>query len=104
MGIDRPKPRTTEDELARKQKGKLIAEQDRSDIEALIKLPEFRRFMHRVMVSGGIMRKTFTGNSQTFYNDGRREYAVDIWTMLAIVDNEAAVRMVLPQQEDKPND
>ena len=80
------------------------ARQEKAELEYLLKQPEFERYMKRLMISGSIMKSVFTGNSQTFYNSGRQDFATEIWTSIAIIDNEAAVKMLLPEKEEGLND
>lgn len=91
----------TEREEAEKRR----IENERLDIEALIKMPQFQRYMKRIFKSGGIMRSVFTGNSQTFYNSGKQDFATEIWTTLALINNRDAVEMLLPDNDkDQQND
>lgn len=75
--------------------------QQRIDIEFLLDIPQFHRYMKNVLASGRIMQSCFTGNSQTFYNEGRRDYSTEIWASIAEIDNKAAVEMLLPENKEE---
>ena len=47
-------------------------EREDGDITKLLKQVEFRRFIWRLLTFTGIYRTSFTGNSTTFLNEGKR--------------------------------
>jgi len=47
--------------------------QELNDIKSVMETPAGRRFIWRVMDRAGVFRGCFTGNSTTFYNEGRRD-------------------------------
>jgi len=55
-----------------------LRKRELSDIRKVISFPEGRRFMWRLWGEAGIYTDSFTGNSQTFYNEGRRSLGLMI--------------------------
>ncbi len=48
------------------------------DYDKLMKLPEFRRFIWRELARAKIYNTTFTGNSATYVNEGRRQIGLEL--------------------------
>jgi hypothetical protein len=42
------------------------------DVKKVISSPEGRRFLWKLMGEAGVFRSSFTGNSETFFNEGKR--------------------------------
>lgn len=51
-------------------------DQELEDIRILLKYPSGVRFFKRIMIEGKVFTTTFTGNSQTFFNEGQRNLAL----------------------------
>lgn len=103
MGESISRPGRAEDIEARKRKQKaaeLENESRRLDIEYLMKTPQFRRYIRRVLASGGMMQSVMTGNSQTFYKSGRQDFTREIWAELAIHDRDGALDLMVPQKNE----
>lgn len=49
------------------------------DVRAVMSTVEGRRFIWRILEAGNIFRKCFTGNSQTFYLEGKRELTLEFY-------------------------
>lgn len=47
-------------------------EQRQNDLKAVVSTPEGKRFIASILADCGIYRSSFTGNSQTFFNEGQR--------------------------------
>ena len=56
-----------------------IADKDKTALETLLKSEEGRWFIARLMKNEGLTTSAFTGNSATFFNEGRRSVVVDIY-------------------------
>lgn len=56
-----------------------IASKDKTALQALLASEEGRWFLARLLKNEGLTTSAFTGNSATFYNEGRRSVAVDIY-------------------------
>lgn len=61
---------------------KRIAEQRReqhiADMRWLMGQPQGRRLMHGWLKDAGIFTPSYTGNSETFYREGRRSFGLDL--------------------------
>ena len=53
-----------------------MAEKDRESLRTLLNMPEGRWFIVRLLDKTKVMLESFTGNSSTFYNEGRRSVGV----------------------------
>ena len=71
-------------------------ERELNDIKKLVSLVEGRRFLWRILSEAGIYRNSFTGNSTTFYAEGRRSVGLFILEELMRAKPEAFAQM---QQE-----
>lgn len=73
----------------RKKKATLASEQEREELKKLLDIPAFRRFYWRLLSECGVYTTSFTGNSTTFFNEGRR--SIGLWGIEQImVANPAA--------------
>lgn len=83
---------TDENSYQKKMLEFLQREIHRQDIEALwflLKSKEGRWFLMRLLDETRIHAKTFTGNSNTFYNEGRRDVGIGILSSIAELGIEA---------------
>lgn len=65
------------DREAIEQKRKLAREQEVADLRWLLDQPQGRRFMWRLLSTCGVYRTSFTGNSETFLREGRRQVGLE---------------------------
>lgn len=79
-----------EEERARAERRRKL---ELDDVRKLLGTPEGLRFFWRVLDLAGIYRTTFTGNSHTFFNEGRRAVGLEIKADLLEVDPEHEGRM-----------
>lgn len=49
------------------------------DFRAIMETQPGRRFIARLLDYCGFQRSSFTGNSATFFNEGKREVALKLW-------------------------
>lgn len=70
-----------------------------ADLRKLLDRPEGRRVMWWVISEAGVYRTSFTGNSTTFFNEGRRDLGLSILARISSVDNEALLSMMREQHE-----
>lgn len=66
------------------------------DLRKVLSLPEGRRLIWKILAEAGVFRSSFTGNSETFYNEGRRRIGLFILNEIMTVKPEAFTQM---QQE-----
>lgn len=64
---------------------------------------EGRRFIYHVLDICGIHTSSFTGNSQTFYLEGRRSVGLEIIGLMEIVDPRLYPKLLLTMQEETTN-
>lgn len=62
------KKKIKRDEILKRDKDREI-----EDLKKLLSMPEGRRYIWRLMAHAGVFRTSFTGNSTTFFNEGKRE-------------------------------
>lgn len=61
------------------RKVKSLREQELNDFAFIMNSPQGRRFVARLLDTTGFQRSSFTGNSTTFWNEGRRAVGLEIW-------------------------
>ena len=49
-----------------------------SDLRFVMGTKQGRRFVARLLDQAGLHRRSFTGNSETFFNEGRRSVALEL--------------------------
>ena len=77
-----------------------IADEDKSAIAALLKTHEGRWFIARLMKNEGLTTSAFTGNSATFYNEGRRSVVVDIYQNIKRLLGVPGIKQLHDAQEE----
>ena len=55
-----------------------IEEAQRADLQALLRLPAFRRFLFRIVESSGIAASTYGTEGHLLYREGARSLGLDI--------------------------
>lgn len=78
---------TDEERLKRRK------ELEQDDVKKILGTPEGLRFFWRLLEIAGIYRTTFTGNSNSFFNEGRRSVGLEIKADLMAVDLDNEGRM-----------
>ena len=78
----------TDDERLRRRR-----ELEKDDLKKILGTPEGLRFLWRLLEIAGIYRTTFTGNSNSFFNEGRRSVGLEIKADLMDVDPDHEGRM-----------
>ena len=79
---------------------KAIADKDKGAMKVLLTSEEGRWFIARLLKNEGLHSSGFTGNSGTFYNEGRRSVAVDIYTNIKTLLGVDGIRQLHKAQED----
>lgn len=85
--------RRTDMQEKRLRKEQLELELESPDLQAVLDLPQGRKFLWWLLGKTGLYRTSFTGNSATFYNEGRRDIGIAILNEILTVDPEAYIRM-----------
>lgn len=70
--------------------------QEIEDVQAVMATPAGRRFLHRLLDRGRVFRPCFSGNSATFWNEGRRELALEFFS--DIVTHAGADYLLMMQE------
>lgn len=55
-------------------------EQQLQDVRDVMSTPAGRRFIWRLLAEGNVFRNCFTGNSTTYYLEGKRELTLTFYT------------------------
>jgi hypothetical protein len=55
------------------------------DLAAVLDTPGGRRFAHRLLGETGLFKTSMTGNSHTFFNEGKRQ--IGLWLLAEITEN-----------------
>ena len=77
-----------------------IAEKDKESLRVLLTSNEGRWFIARLMKNEGLMTTAFTGNSGTYYNEGRRSVAVDIYQNIKNLLGVEGIKLFHSAQEE----
>jgi hypothetical protein len=68
------------------------------DLRTLLDQPAGRRILWWLLEIAGIYRRSFTGNSETFFNEGKRDIGLTLLAKISEVKPEAIILMM---QESK---
>lgn len=82
-----------QDVKRRDQKAKLGRERELSDLRVVLSTREGRRFIWRYLCESGVFRTSFTGNSYTYFNEGRREIGIRLMADIDAAQPEAYFQM-----------
>jgi hypothetical protein len=70
----------------------------------LLKTRFGRDFVWHVLSLADLYGSQFSGNSTTFYNEGRRSVGIDVLQLLEDADPEAYPKLLLSKMKEKFND
>ena len=79
---------------------KILADKDKAALQNLLETEDGRWFIARLLKTEGLHTSGFTGNSSTYYNEGRRSVAVDIYTNIKTLLGVDGIRALHKAQED----
>ena len=71
----------------RKVRAKIEREAEVAALKDLMRDKRFRSFLGRALCACGILKQSFTGNSNTFFNEGQRN--VGLWLMREATEADA---------------
>lgn len=83
-----------------RDRDKLRAERDAADLKAVLSTAQGRRFFWRLVGKTGLLRSSMTGNSQTFYLEGRRSIGIELWDEMEQTAPEAYLLMLNEARTD----
>ena len=90
-----PKKGYSADIIERSPEAELERELAYKDLRFSLNTQEGRRTIQRLINGGGVYKKTFTGNSEGFFNEGARMMAVKLAIQVAMVDPKIAGEMLV---------
>jgi hypothetical protein len=88
-------------ELTRDEKLRL--EQEEKDLAVLLEQPEGRRYLWKMLDFCGVYRTSFTGSSETFYLEGKRNVGLMILSEIMKASPEAYLLMINENRKEESN-
>lgn len=82
------------------EKVKSARDQELEDIKAIIETPAGLRMFKKMMDAGRIFSTSFTGNSQTFFLEGHRNFAMKYFIDIIEVTPHKVVDLMKKTKED----
>lgn len=76
-------------------------ERELGDIRWILSSPQGRRFFWRYLGECGVFKTSFTGSSQTFFNEGQRNVGLMLLADLNEAQPDAYVTMMKEAKENK---
>lgn len=83
-----------------KTKAQLRRQQEMSYLKGILSTPAGKDFIWRLLGACGVYEESFTGNSTTFYKEGKR--SIGLWVIKEI--NEADKNAYINMQKEALND
>lgn len=77
-------PGQQRDKAEAERRERLARENEAEDFKWLMSHAQGRRFVWRLLEKAGMYRTSFTGNSETFFREGQRNFGI----MLTVLANE----------------
>ena len=81
-------------QAAKKDAQRLAREQAVADWQWLLSTKQGRRMAHRLLSMAGLNRSSFTGNSETFKREGRRELGLELQAEMTTHDFPGYLEML----------
>ena len=89
------KSATTKDEaLEIDKRSEEMRQIEQDDLKHLLKDPHGFRFIQRIMDRSKIMSHCFTGNSGTYFNEGRKSVALEVFVDIQAVAEEVSPTII----------
>jgi len=77
-----------------KKKEKFGREQELSDVKFILSTEQGRRFFWRYLSICGVFKNSFTGSSETFFNEGKRLIGTTLLTEMVTADPDSYLKMI----------
>ena len=103
MREDKKETYDTSDEhqvKSRKTKTKLKREDQLSALRDILETDGGKEFFRRLLARCKLYETSFTGNSQTFFNEGKREIGLWVLSEIVAADPKAYANMMLKNEEE----
>lgn len=100
---DQVKPDNAADQEAvadKERRVRMTRKTELDDLRHLLADPAFRRFLWRLFKRFGLFRLSYTGNSDTFFNEGRRNEGLWLLGEIASADPQAVGGILGQSPED----
>lgn len=78
-------------------------ERDLEDLRFLLSTIQGRRFVWRQLSECGVFKSSFTGNSTTFFNEGRRDVGLKLMADVMESKPEAYLQMAQEAKREETN-
>ena len=88
------------EERARQEGVKSQRDLELEDLKELIQIPAGVRFFKRMCVDASIFTTTFTGNSHTFFLEGKRDLALRYLRDIGEVRPDIFTKIILKEEKD----
>lgn len=80
-------------------KEKRASERELKDFRAVMETAPGRRLIANMLDFCGFQKSSFTGNSTTFFNEGKREVALELWRRINASAPDLYFQMIADAQE-----
>jgi hypothetical protein len=85
------------------QRGKRLRERELDDIKRILETDFGRRFVWRYLGLAGVFQTSFTGNSTTFFNEGKRDIGLKLLADITEAKPEAYLQMTNEAKKSEEN-
>jgi len=83
------------------ERNKYLQERNSSDYQKILKMPEGRRQLYRILEDCGVFQVSFTGNSETFFREGKRSIGLLILADIMEAEPEKLLQMQNEYRSEK---
>lgn len=92
---------SNEDQInSAKTKVKLGRDRELDDLRFILSTDQGRRFVWRVLSRCGVFKISFTGSSQTFFNEGERSIGLYLLNEVMDADPDSYVKMYVKDKKE----
>lgn len=86
------------------KKGKYRRDRELDDVKKILETDHGRRFMWRYLGLAGVFQTSFTGNSTTFFNEGKRDIGLKMLADVTEAKPDAYIQMANEAKKSEEND
>lgn len=83
------------------EKARFTREREVNDLRKILAIPEGRRFIWRYIGISGVFKLSFTGNSETFFNEGQRNVGLKLIADVMEANPESYLQMTKEAEEEE---